>query len=514
MFRILLCFVLFLLLGCNQRVDNNTLTLNLCDEPTSIDPRKVRYVKDLTFVKQLYDGLMRHNERGLPQKALAKEISVSSDGLIYTFSLRESTWSNGEPLTAHDFERSWKEILSPSYDSGYAYLLYPIKNAAEAKIGRNSLDTVGVTALDAQTLRVELHTPINYFFELLTLPVFFPVHPSGEKERITNGPFKIAGPYKNDTIRIEKNPFYWDADAVSLNEILFTCIKDNHTEFALFEKGQLHWLGLPISHVISTELISKIESEGKLFNYDVAGTHWFAFNTKTPPFDHAALRQAFAMALNREEIISYILQGNERPAHSPLPPSLSLSDVPLPYDPKGALELFEKTLKELNVTRKDFPPLILSYLSSERNRKIVQVIQQQWEKTFSIPILLQGEECQSYFFALKQGKFHIASSDWIADFNDPLAFLELFQFDRGINITGWKNSSFLSELDAIRQATEPTTRKAHLQTAEQILIADMPVIPLYHYSFAFAKNDSLVNVIFSPLGTLDFKYAKLSSPLP
>lgn len=489
-------------------VHTQTLRLNLPDDPTSFDPRLVRNLRDLTLVKQIYEGLMRNDVNGTLQPALAEKIEISEDQRTYTFTLKTSYWSNGAPLTAHDFKNAWTRVLEPSFASDYSFLLYPIKNAQAIREGKQSSQTVGIFAPDDHTLIVELHTPTPYFLEMTAFPTFYPVSEDGTGRLLTNGPFKLKEWIPQTQLVLEKNPMYWDASTVSLDEMNFSIISDNLTEYYLFEKGELDWVGQPISANLPSDLIGKLKESQKLDSYNIAGTFWVRFNTRSNIFANTNIRKAFSLAINRRELIAHILQGNQMPATGPVPPCMSLQSQP--YFEDGNVEearlLFQRGLYELGLTDDALPEITYHYSQSERGHKIAQLLQEQWKRAFTLPIHIQALELHVYRQKIKEGSFQFGSGEWIADFNDPLAFLERFKYAQ--NETSWKNDKYTFLLDAALSMVDSEKRQDLLRQAESLLVDEMPIAPLYHYAFDYAKKESVKDVVLSPLGIADFKYAK------
>lgn len=470
-----LLLFLLILTACQSTPDEETLRLNLADDPVSFVPYEVRTLRDLTLAKQLYEGLMRLDVDGVPQPAIAKTVNLSKDLCTYTFTLREAQWSDGSPVVANDFVQAWSEARHHEY----AHMLAPIVDAQ---------------AIDAQTLVVTLDQPTPYFLELTAFPTYFPY----KKEGVYNGPFVLEEWRPTAELTLAKNGTYWDAEHVPLQGITFTIITDNNTEHALFEKEALDWLGQPISHNIATELLHNTEAD----SYDVAGTFWFVFNTRKAPFDNPLLRQAFTYAIDREQIIAHILQGKQPAATSPLPPSMALSNKPHFVD--GDIELARRLFDEAGGCE----ALTLRYPNAERTSKIVQLVQQQWESAFGIDVKLEALEKGLHRSEAKLGHFEVTTGQWIADFNDPLAFLELFTADSAMNPSGWTDAEFAALLTASRHEVE--RRHELLAEAEKILVEQMPIAPLYHYSFDYVKNQRVSGVVLSPLGTADFKTARTS----
>jgi len=511
---------------CNEQI----LRLNLNDDPLSLDPRYSRSLRDLTVVKQLFEGLTRLNEESKPELALAEHVEISEDGKTYTFKLRETFWSNGLPITTQDFIYTWHKILEVHSACDYANIFYPIKNAKLAKEGKCPLEEVGISAIDDTTLVVELEYPTPYFLELTAFPAYYPICKEVDLKNkhwaqataasqgfVSSGPFTVEKWTNNQELSLVKNQTYWDLPSVSLDRIVFSIISDNNTEHCLFEKGELDWIGLPISINISTDLIEKMKQEGKLHSYHVAGTYMLKFNTERAPFNLPKLRKAFAYAISRQEIIDHILLGNQIPATSLLPPTMSLQKKGYFKDGDSELakKLFEEAMEEYGLTVDNLSDIVLTYLPTERNCKIVQLIQQQWRKTFGIDVNLLSYENKAFRSLLKSGQFQIAIGDWIGDFNDPITFLDLFKYrndektGNGLNDTGWYNSLYSELLDCAVQELDEGRRSQYFKEAETILMNEMPIIPLYHHSFSYIKKDYVKDVLLSPLGLADFKKARI-----
>lgn len=515
--KVLFLLLLGLLIGCEQKQhEEQTLHLNLCDDPVSLDPRVVRSSKDLTLMKQMYEGLYRLDAEGIPQPALAESVAISDDLLTYTFTLREAYWSDHTPVTASDFERAWTQVLDPSFASDYSHMLYPIKNGRLAREGRCPPNAVGVEAINERTLCVQLETPTPYFLELVSFPTYFPVNHA--RSFVYNGPFSLKKWIPQTELVLEKNRTYWDQSSVNLDSIVFSIIDDTNTEAYLFEKEELDWLGQPISRNIISDLLGKMKKEWKFDSYPVAGTFWIKFNTEKEPFDDPRVRKAFSYAMNRQQIITHILQGNQTIATGPVPPFMTINEEPYFQDGDviKARKLIKEVMREKGWTVATFPKIILNFPPIERNLKIMQLLQQQWHEALGIHVELEAQEFQLYRSNTKQGLYQMGTGDWIADYNDPLTFLEIFKYrndndaGNGMNDTGWQNEEFSTLLEHSLLEKDSKARKSILNRAEKILVEEMPVAPIYHYSFDYAKKPHVENVVLSPFGTADFKTAKIA----
>lgn len=518
-FSLLLCLLLNFT-GCNQKPQTHpsSLRISIEDDPLSLDPRRVRDLPTVTVIHMLYEGLMRSQSEGQPILALAEEVTVSPDRKSYTFQLRRSFWSDGQLVTAHDFEQTWKSLLQPNFPSPNAYQLYVIKGAQAVKEGKTAIDQVGIHAKDSSTLVVELEQPTPYFLHLLATHFFYPVHSSlrekssdvsslPHSKMITNGPFALENWKHHDELTAIPNPHYWDRNHVQLDRIQLIVL-DNPTALQMFERGELDWAGSPLG-TLSVDSLESLKSQDKLEVMPAAGVYLFRVNTEKPPFQEAKMRQAFAYALNRTDLVNHALRGNQQPACGLVPPSF-IEGNPLFKDHDVALarQLFQESLEEQQLTLKNFPRVTICYSSNERAHKIAQVAQQQWKENLGIEVALQSNETKVYLDRLKNLDYQLGIGAWFADIRDPLSFLEIFKLkNNGTNNTQWENPEFISLLNQSSQSTQFSHRKQILKNAESVILNDMPVIPLFYASYNFVKDPMIKGVYFSELGYLDFKSA-------
>lgn len=515
--RLLLCFVLFFS-SCNTPSSHVSLKVNLGSDPRTLDPRKVCDLQSQIVVQMFFEGLMRQDQNEKPQCALAEGVEVSTDGRIYTFYLREAKWSNGEEITAHDFVYAWKKSLEPSFPSDRAFQLYVLKNAELAKKGKISLNEVGVTALDTKTLRVELEYPVPYFLELLTLPIYFPICQRLDKidtewaqsvsSYICNGPFCPQDWRHNDCLEVKKNLNYWDAFSVKLEQIELLMVS-GETEFKMYENKKLDWAGSPLS-TLPLDALSHIKKKEEFHTKPFLATYFFRINVTRSPFHHSLIRRAFAIAINRQEIVDHVLQGGQIPATGLVPRSMGLQEVP--YFKDGDIEraksYFARGVEESNFSLATLPAITLIYIAGEKSHNIAQTVQDQWKKAFGINIELQPMESKTFYDRISKQDFQLAIGSWTADFNDPLNFLEIFKYkNSGLNNTCWENLRYTELLQSALMTLDANERKKILQESEKILMDEMPIIPLFHYTMLYLANEKVQGVILSNLGNVDFKNA-------
>ena len=515
MVQIFLTCIVVLLTGCfsfskeKKEAQQQVLRINIGDDPQSLDPRRARALKDITLLRHLFEGLTRKNPQGKVEFALAKDIQVSEEGTRYRFTLIKSYWSNKDLVTAHDFAYAWHKVLDPTFPSDIAYQMYLIKNAQAVKEGKMPSSELGIRVLSDCELEIELEHPAPYFLELLSFPLFFPVHRKLDVENpnwgwqdsgyISNGPFNLANWEQRNLIRLYKNPLYWDSSSVSLSEIVAYMLSEE-TELRLFEKQEIDWAGSPLS-TLPIEALDSLKKSAYFMDKEFLGTYLVRIQTQKPPFNNRSVRRCFALAINREDIVSYVTQGKQEVATGLVPTGLGLQDNPyfLDADLKGAKELLQQ----------DLPKITLLYRADEKNHVLAQGLQQQWMKSLGVLVELEAVEAKIYFDRVSKGDYQLATGSWIADFEDPMNFLEVFKYKKGgSNNTGWEDAHYIQLLNSANKTVNNKQRTLLLKQAEQVLMDNMPMIPIYYYRMLYL-NRNVRQVALSSTGGIDFKWAKI-----
>ena len=508
-------FWVFLSAGCHSSsspVRERELRINLGQNPATLDPAKARDLNTLTLLRMLFEGLTRLSKEEKPELALAKEVSLSQDLKRYTFTLKESFWSEGTPLTAYDFVYAWRRALSPAFPSDYAAQLYVIKNGRAVKEGKLLQEELGVKALDERTLQVDLERPAPYFLELLSFPIFFPLLQSRqesysrfvdhEDSLVGNGPFCLKRWKQDDSLLIEKNERYWDSKSVKLKRVFFVMV-DSETELALFEKGELDWAGSPLSS-LPIDALKELQKRGRVKQKTFCATSFVRLQTQKGPLAIPAFRRALSLAVNRKEIVEHVTCGGQLPSTTLVPPSFRLHPRELFEDgaTAQAKELFKES--QVRLTR----PLTFLYCNGTRNHLIAQALQEQWRKALGVLVRLEAAERKIFFSRLSQGDFELALGDWVADFHDPVNFLEILKTkDAGTNRTGWENALYTEMLERSFSIAASKERFSLLAEAEKILLDEMPLIPLNQAAMLYLHQDKIKGVSISSMGNMELKWA-------
>jgi oligopeptide transport system substrate-binding protein len=482
--------LVFLAPACSKRPADVDLIILNGAEPQSLDPAVISGQLEGRLCSALFEGLTTRNAAGALVPGIAERWDVSPDGRTYTFHLRtDARWSNGDPVTAHDFYASWQRVLEPATASVYAEILFFIRNAEAYQSGKlTDFTQVGIQVLDDHTLQVVLEAPAAYFPDVVAFVTYLPVHlPSvrqhGDKwirpgNLVSNGAYRLKGWKINDRVELEANPHYWNRAQVRSRRIDALAVSKATTAANLYLTGQADVLldkGL-----IPPLLIGELRQHPDLHTFTFLATYFYRFNTTRKPFDDPRVRRAFAAAIDRESIVSRITRGGEPPATAFTPPGIPGYTPPVGtgFDPVLARRL----LAEAGFpSGKNFPRTTILYNKSELNEQIAVEIQGMWKRELGIEVELQNQEWATYLKSLDNLQYDIARSSWVGDYNDPNTFLDCFVTGRGNNRTGWSHPRYDALLAEANRTTDPARRFALLHEAETILVTEQhPIAPIYN----------------------------------
>ena len=502
----ILSITLVFLIGCSENISpvDSGLEKQIYhhgngSEPQGIDPHIVTGVPEHHILISLCEGLTipNPNPKGsdgyIP--GTAESWTISDDGKEYIFKLNKNAkWSNGDSVTADDFVWSWKRILTASLGSQYPDMLYYLVGAYEYHNGQiDNFDAVGVKALDSHTLKVSLKNPTPFFIGLLSHYSTWPVHKetvlkhgdiddrNGEWTRpgnfVCNGPFQLKTWELNNKIVVEKNPHYYDASMVRLNEIHYYPVSNVMTEDRMFRAGQLHLT----SSMPTQKCPIYIEEKNPNLKIDpYMGTYFYRINTENETLSDVRVRKALAYSIDRQLLVDKVTQCGQIPAYSFTPPGSNgyQPSTEIPYDPVLAKQL----LAEAGYSSDNpFPKLEILFNTNEGHRKVALAIQQMWQNELGIEVELVNQDWKVYLSREMVGDFQISRAGWIGDYEDPNTFLDLMRPNRGNNKTGWENMDFDALVEEANTINDQEKRYELLNEAEKILIDNMPIIPLYTY---------------------------------
>ncbi len=497
-------------------------------EPASLDPHLTTGDIESKIIQALFEGLVIKNADTLePEPGVAESWDISDDGRTYTFHIRQNArWSDGTALTAEDFRWSWERALTPELGSQYNYMLFPIVNAEQYATGAiTDFSQVGVKVLDPYTLEVQLREPTPYFLQVLDHHSTFPVpratieafgSPTDRLSRwsragshVGNGPFKLVEWQVNSHIRVERNEHYWDNATTKLNAIVFYPVDSQTTEERMFRDGQLHQTyDVPLDKVP----VYQAEQPDLIHVSPYLGTYFYTINITRPGLDDVRVRRALAMAIDRELLSETVTLGVYTPGYSIVPPGT------LGYEPDKLFEYNPEEARRLLAEAgypggQGFPTFTILYNTLEQHQKIAVAIQQMWNKELGINVQIQNQEWQVYLNSQDVMDYDIVRRGWIGDYVDPQGFLDLFVTNGGNNHTGFSNPRYDEIISREAPATQDRdARYALYHEAEQILMSEMPALPLFVYQSKHLKHPSVKGMPFNIMDSRNWKRVYLEAP--
>lgn len=464
-------------------------------DPESLDPHKTSTVYEAHILRDLFMGLTTENAKAETTPGAAESWTVSDDGKVYTFKMRQgATWSDGSPVTADDFVFSWRRAVDPATASEYAYMLAPVVNAEDITAGKKKLEELGVKAVDASTFEVTLNAATPYFLELLTHQTMYAVSKANVEKfgkdfikpgnLVSNGPYMLAEFVPNDHVKVVKNPKFYDAANVQIDTVNFIPTEDRSTAMKRLEVGELDTNDdIPTEQL--ADLRAKFGDQVRIGPY--LGTYYYVFKVDKAPWDNAKLRHAVSMAIDRDYLADKVWSNTMLPAYGFVPPGISGYETKLTeYAEKPQLDREDeakKILAELGYGPDKPLKMEIRYNTSENHKNTAVAIQEQL-KPLGIEVSLLNTDTKTHYAHLEQhGDFDIARAGWIADYKDPSNFLDLCKTGTGNNYSGYSNADY-DKLLAEAAMSPPDVRMTKLSEAEAIGVArDLCVVPLLYYGF-------------------------------
>ncbi|MEX1380703.1 peptide ABC transporter substrate-binding protein [Lactobacillus delbrueckii subsp. bulgaricus] len=501
-----------------------TLNWTVASEIPTMDMSKATDTTSFNQLSNTMEGLYRLGKNSKLEKALATSEKVSKDGKTYTYTLRKSKWSDGSELTAKDFVYSWRRTVDPKTASQYSYLFSGIKNADAIVAGKKKPETLGIKAVGKYKLVITLERRIAYFDKLMGFAVFFPQsekavtkygskYGTASKYMLYNGPFKQTGwTGSNLSWKMVKNPYYWDKKNVKLDTITWSVQKTPSTSYNLYQSNKLDYTGLDASQT------KQLKNQKGYVTLNQGATFYLQFNiAKNKYLANTNIRKALSLAVDRKGLTSS-LGGNSVPANTLTPTQLTdvngedytkrisksaESFYPASTNKKEAVKYLNKGLKELGVSKFSFK--ILSD-DTDSGKKTTEFLQSTFESTFGnkVSVSVQNLPFKTRLSRSTSGNFDVVVSGWSADFADPISFLDLFTSTNPENNGKWKNTSY-DKLIADSKTTASTSKRwDDLTKAEDILLNNVGVAPLY-YSTSAALIRPTVKDVYQNRGTWNFK---------
>ena len=465
-------------------------------DPESLDPHKTSTVYEANILRDLFMGLMIHDAKAELQPGAAESHTVSADGKTYSFKLRQGAlWSDGTPVTAHDFVFAWGRLADPATAAEYAYMLSPVVNADAVTKGEKKPEELGVKAVDDMTFEVTLNAPTPYFLEMLTHQATYPVSKASVEKLgadfvkpgnlVSNGAYVLKEFVPNDHIKAVKNDKFYDAANVKIDTVNYIPTEDRSTAMKRFEAGEID-----SNDDIPTEQLSDLKAKfgDQLRIGPYLGTYYYAFKTDKAPWDNVKLRHAVSMAIDRDYLAEKVWQNTMLPAYSFVPPGIGGYETRVTdYAETSQLDREDeakKILAELGYGPDKPLKMEIRYNTSENHKNTAVAIQEQL-KPLGIEVTLLNTDTKTHYGHLEQkGDFDVARAGWIADYKDPENFLSLCKTGAGNNYGSYSSKEYDELLAAAAAAPSAEDRMKKLSDAEAVGVArDLCVMPLLYYSF-------------------------------
>ncbi len=492
-------------------------------DPPSIDPQKNYAGFGEMIASNLHVGLVKTNERMEPEPAVAKSWDISPDGLTYTFYLREdSKWSDGTPLNAHDFYYAWQRLLKPETNSKYVTMMFAVENAEDVFKGEKAPEALGVEIIDDYTIQVNLTGPLPYMLQNFAHGAFMPMKKEAVEANpeswagnpsthIGNGPFTLESYAMNDRVVLAKNPHYFEADKVELDELHFVTIPEGSTALAAYNSGKIDGFDFMPSSEIPRLMA---ETDDVYLNPRVRSLHCY-INNEAPPLDNPKVREALSRAIDREELAKVMGLGRT-PATGYVPTGLYAEGVDFreasgdlgistTADPERAREI----LAEAGYPNgEDLPTITVTMASGYRTT--VETLQEMWKKVLNIDVEIETVEGKVLAQKRRSADFQIAMGGWSAQIFHPIYYLDQLYSSGGSNYPQYENPEYDALIAAAKSEPDPKKVLKILQDAEQLAIGeDFALLPLYYETSRVMVKDYVKGWYSDPIGRFHFKYSRI-----
>ena len=515
-----------------------TLNMRNTMEPTSLNTLLATYAYDFTPINAMIECLYRDDENDVPQPAGAETVDISDDKLVYTFHLREdATWSNGDPVVATDYEFAWQQALNPEVASDYAYMLYFIHNAEPYFNGEVEWSEVGVKVIDDYTLEVTLDNPLPYATDLFAFPTLAPINQKfyeevGADKYATdaeyfccNGMYELTEWSHNSQIVFQKREDYWNADAVGPDEIVYKIITDSQAGLNSYLSREIDYTDLD-----SGEVVQQAEAAGFEVGVKPArSSYYLIVNTEDEFMSNQNLRLALAYSIDKQALIDTVYQNDNQPMTSFTPPAIMgaagadgptfqealLEErgemYPASGDLEKAQEYLQAALEELGCTVDELN-LSIDCADDSLRRNCATFLQEQWRQNLGIEnITVNSMQTKQVSANRQSGDYCMSLGGWSPDYNDAINFLDLWVTDGGNNDSFWSNEEYDNLIAQATAEADEEVRQQYLFDAEEILAAEMPVIPLYWQCQNYSYNkDKIVDGAIITANQTTFYYATLA----
>ncbi|MCI6817494.1 MAG: peptide ABC transporter substrate-binding protein [Clostridium sp.] len=532
----LVLIMAFSVFGCTTSTEDFEIAVNFASEPNTIDPALNSAVDGAVMINHIFEGLYKWVDDGSGNATLAlgqaKEVTPNADKTVYTVKLRDDIkWSDGKDVVAADFVYAWQRLVDPNTAADYCYMADIILNANEIMAGEMDKSELGVKAIDEKTLEITLHTACPYFEEIMAFPALMPIRSDiieqygdqwtfSPETYIGNGQYKMAEWSHNEFIKLVPSETYYDVDKLGPKVIKFALMDDTNAIYAAYRSGSLNFI-----QEVPVDEIPGLLSSGELKVHPYLGTYYCCFNTSKAPFDDVRVREAFSLVIDRNYIVENVTKTGQKPATAFVPSGIS--DAPGTKDDFRAVggdymdvsaekyqencERARQLLAEAGYPNGEgFPIVEYLYNTSDNHRLIGEALQNMWQTELGVTVNLVNQEWNTFLDTRKNGDYSIARNGWIADYNDPMSFLDMWLTGGGNNDAQYSNPDYDALIMQAKSTSDLAERMSLMHQAEDILMGqDVVHAAIYFYTDKY-MSQGIKGMYFTPLGYYFFGYCKPS----
>ena len=523
----------------------NEIRVCFASEPETMDPTMNRTVDGNVMISHLFEGLYKWVDSDpsgdgrdgataaldLGMAAAEPEVTDNGDGTYtYTFTLRDDAlWSDGQPVTANDFVYSWRRLVDPNTASPYNTIIAMVVNANEIIAGELPKEELGVRAVDDHTFQVDLTYNCPYFLDICAFPNTMPLREDivegnttwtqDPSTYVTNGPFKMESWTHDAEIVMVPNENYYDMSNVSIERLTFALMDDANAQLTAFRNGDLDFVQNP-----PPDEVASLLADGTLIAGDYLGTYYACFNNSVAPFDDVNVRKAFNLAIDRNYIVEIVTQAGEIPAGAWVPESVvdaEGTDGPdfrevggdfwstAEEDYEANCEQARELLAQAGYPNGEgFPETTYLYNTDDKHQAVAEALQQMWSSVLGVDVTLNNQDWNVFLETRSAGDYSICRNGWIADYNDPVSFLDMFMTDNGNNDAHYSNAEYDAIMTEVLSDSDAAGRMELMHQAETLLCdTDCAIAPLYYYSQPYMVSDRVHGMFYTPLGNFIFTYA-------
>ena len=532
----LVLIMAFSVFGCTTSTEDFEIAVNFASEPNTIDPALNSAVDGAVMINHIFEGLYKWVDDGSGNATLAlgqaKEVTPNADKTVYTVKLRDDIkWSDGKDVVAADFVYAWQRLVDPNTAADYCYMADIILNANEIMAGEMDKSELGVKAIDEKTLEITLHTACPYFEEIMAFPALMPIRSDiieqygdqwtfSPETYIGNGQYKMAEWSHNEFIKLVPSETYYDVDKLGPKVIKFALMDDTNAIYAAYRSGSLNFI-----QEVPVDEIPGLLSSGELKVHPYLGTYYCCFNTSKAPFDDVRVREAFSLVIDRNYIVENVTKTGQMPATAFVPSGIS--DAPGAKDDFRAVggdymdvsaekyqencERARQLLTEAGYPNGEgFPIVEYLYNTSDNHRLIGEALQNMWQTELGVTVNLVNQEWNTFLDTRKNGDYSIARNGWIADYNDPMSFLDMWLTGGGNNDAQYSNPDYDALIMQAKSTSDLAERMSLMHQAEDILMGqDVVHAAIYFYTDKYMAQ-GIKGMYFTPLGYYFLGYCKPS----